>query len=393
MTTIHNPADDLDSYEEVIGDYKVVGYLAYDGDCDNPLEDCEGMGYVVGRGKYQTRKYSESEMFEALGLDSDGEPDITNEAVLARAQPQYDAWVKSLEAADIQDLELGDKAIEFFDHLLNQQPHPNNSEDVLDYVWEALRDTLGWEGRKDHITYFDLDDIVSEWPPLSIDWDQAWEAARDAGEIGDLDAAVLDVYDHSGLHWSVAGGGMQCRWDTTHAAGVWLPDSEARVEILRRARVYDHAHISERVVRGKKYALRNRHGNTLAMSNDWSELWVRAQEIADLCEASGIPGTGRGRAIAAQELAEGALEQYNAWLSGDCYGVCVEVYKLEDEDDEDGELVEDEACWGFVGSDFAKQDLEEGFKAMVESVKQRVAQEQHATLVANRFHDAMANAL
>ena len=186
---------------------------------------------------------------------------------------------------------------------------------------------------------------------------------------------------------------MQCRWDTTHAAGVWLPDSEARTEILRRARVYDHAYISDRAVYGKKYALRNRHGHTIAMSNDWSELWVRAQEIADLCEASGIPGTGRGRAIAAQELAEEALEQYNAWLSGDCYGVCVEVYKLEDEDDEDGELVEDEACWGFVGSDFAKQDLEEGFKAMVESTKQRVAQEQHATRVSNRFHDAMANAL
>ena len=70
MTTIHNPANYLDSYEEVIGDYRVVGYLAHDHDCDNPLESCTGMGYVVGRGKYETRRYNESEMFEALGLSA-----------------------------------------------------------------------------------------------------------------------------------------------------------------------------------------------------------------------------------------------------------------------------------------------------------------------------------
>lgn len=393
MTTIHNPADYLDSYEEFIGDYRVVGYLAYDDDCDNPLDNCEGMGYIVGRGKYQTRKYSESEMFEALGLDSDGEPDITHDAVLARAQPQYDAWVKSLGAADIQDLELGDKAIEFFDRLLNQQPYPGNSDGALDHVWEALRDTLGWEGRKDHIPYHDVYSIVSEWPPLSIDWEAAWMEAREAGEIGDQDAVVLDVYDHGGLAWSISGGGMQCRWDTSSGAGVWLPDDAARDEILRRARVYDHAYISDRAVYGKKYALRNRKGHTLTLSNDWYELWARAQEIADLCEASGIPGTSPGHVLAAEELAEDALEQYNAWLSGDCYGVCVEVYKLEDEDDEDGELVEDDACWGYVGSDYAEEVLAYRFRGMVESIKQRVAQEQHITRVANRFHDAMANAL
>jgi hypothetical protein len=51
------------------------------------------------------------------------------------------------------------------------------------------------------------------------------------------------------------------------------------------------------------------------------------------------------------EYVEGILISYNAWLAGDCYGVCVDTFNAA------GELVEDDACWGFIGLEYARQEV------------------------------------
>ena len=38
------------------------------------------------------------------------------------------------------------------------------------------------------------------------------------------DAVRIDKYEHSGISYSVAGEGMNCRWDTSHTWAVWFPD-------------------------------------------------------------------------------------------------------------------------------------------------------------------------
>jgi hypothetical protein len=38
-------------------------------------------------------------------------------------------------------------------------------------------------------------------------------------------AVRIDKYEHSGISYSVAGEGTQCRWDTSHSWAVWLPDN------------------------------------------------------------------------------------------------------------------------------------------------------------------------
>lgn len=386
MTTIHTPSDYHEVLTTQVGTYTVIGYLAHDNDCPHPLEDCDGMGYVVGRGKYETRSHDESELFKALGLDQYGGRDVSHAAVEARVQAQYKAWVDSLTAESVASLvPRGYDPIAFLVALANQTMDPDY--EAADYLVDAGRDTFDYP---DYLAWRDIydgtwDEVAAGLPDLGLDWDKAWEEAWEAGEIGDPDAVLLDVYDHSGLAWSISGDGMQCRWDTSSGAGVWLPDAAARDEIQRRARVYDHAYISRR--RGAKFALHNRQGHTLATGDDWGALWTWATEIADRCEAAGIAGTGRGRAIAAEELAEQALDSYNAWLSGDCWGTCVETY------DENDELVEDDACWGFVGGDWAQEELKSQFDWQVEHLTKRVEREQRAARAANRFRDAMENAL
>ena len=58
---------------EVNGNTAIVGYLALDEDCPNPLEDCDGMGYI-----YSSHRDSgtHAEMQEALGLNGEWEPNL-----------------------------------------------------------------------------------------------------------------------------------------------------------------------------------------------------------------------------------------------------------------------------------------------------------------------------
>lgn len=62
---------------------------------------------------------------------------------------------------------------------------------------------------------------------------------------------------------------------------------------------------------------------------------------------------------------EEALEVYNAWARGECYGVCVDVFRR-GSDYYTYELYDSEsdACWGFVGSDHASNSLDETFAGM-----------------------------
>lgn len=117
-------------------------------------------------------------------------------------------------------------------------------------------------------------------------------------------AVILDVYSHSVEIWSLHGAGMNCRWDTSHGAGVWVPDPSCLEHI----------------------------------------------ETMDDPMAEAI------------KCAKQAVDTYNSWLSGEVYGVCVEVF----EETRDGwKRVDSNSCWGHVGCDNAVSSLEEEVEAII----------------------------
>lgn len=70
----------------------------------------------------------------------------------------------------------------------------------------------------------------------------------------------------------------------------------------------------------------------------------------------------KDRRAEARKCFEQALEEYNKWAEGDCYGVIVDVFRREDKD---APYVRDgkhhEATWGFIGREYAEEELESMF--------------------------------
>jgi len=142
------------------------------------------------------------------------------------------------------------------------------------------------------------------------------EKAADAIE-NNVDAVLLDCYDHGGQSWSMYGTGTQCQFDTARGAGVWVPD-EGLLE-----------HLVE--LKGKKR---------------------RAQAI---------------------EFCKQFLETYNAILGGEVYGCVVETFQQDASDEDMWRRVSEDACWGFIGSKDSMESLQsEFFAPAVESVEEGV---------------------
>lgn len=140
-------------------------------------------------------------------------------------------------------------------------------------------------------------------------WSRSYEdfqaAMADYQGTEDTLAVMLDVYSHSGEVWSIQGKGMNDRWDTSKAAGVWVPDDCCLEHIQYTAK--------ERGVTERAIAL---------------------------------------------ECAEQALESYNDYIAGNTFSVCVEEFEP------DGARVSDDACWGHTGVKWAEQALAEAVGAV-----------------------------
>lgn len=185
--------------------------------------------------------------------------------------------------------------------------------DLVGFILERANEG---DGRDEAMSYF-IADFTGQLPYHKETWlaekvrermswesllDQAWIIGRAVGQVGDPYAVILDCYQHGGTSWSVSGSGMQCAFDTARGVGVWVPDQCLREDL-------------------------------------------------DAINASDGLDAARSKAV---EFARQALEAYNAWLGGDCYGVAVDVFSVEG-----GCLkrVRDSSVWGFVGRDWAEKSM------------------------------------
>jgi hypothetical protein len=258
------PADsDVVVVRELPDGRRVVGYLSYDDDCQNPLEDSDGSGRVFDRRRDYGGKEAEQAFREAMAID------------------------------------------EYGDRIEGEKPDPY--------------------------------------------------------------AVMLDVYSHSGDVWRVHGGGKYFpdeQWDVSNGAGVWVPDPACREHIEMAAvqnalpgvvMVCDSLRKrpdgSYYTTYGFKFGGRERKGYKTVLNaarQAAKKVGVTWASFKELFEKA-----AREEAV---KCAEQALETYNDWLSGANYGVVVEVFKPgEDEPDDEKQ----DACWGFVGTDYAMQSLRE----------------------------------
>lgn len=252
----------------------VVGYLCRDDDSRDPLDDSDGSGRIYSSNRHSS---THSEMRDALGLDSEWNPDLDaiDDADVAKA------YVKLfIDDTDVAELIVeherldGETDVEYKTRLAESDLHDNHTWDLM----------LPDEHRK---LKFEL-----------------WKKGRRDGTIGTLYAILLDVYDHGGQVYSMSGEGMNCSWDTSKGGAVWIPDPRCLEHIMAQPE-------------------------------------AERKECADKC-------------------CRGALKSYNAWLSGDVYGVCTAVC-----DSTTGEELSSDECWGYYTSEHAIQQMNEEVESTV----------------------------
>ncbi len=193
--------------------------------------------------------------------------------------------------------------------------------------------------------------------------------------IGDPFVQVLDVYEHSGTVYSIQGEGMQCQFDTSRGGAVWVPDDSAREECERRAKILAFGRLVR--LRTEWTALLTLSGQqeSLGQFNDWASAFTTLEKAVterDL-QATTLERQAIGMARAAEDVARGCIEEYNAWLSGDCHGYRV-FQAVRGADSEELEIVGDEleSCWGFIGSEYAQEELKSAVIGAAERLKAKV---------------------
>lgn len=335
----HEPCEGSDILKAKVGDKFVVAYLVQDTDyrdIDDMMGDCMGTLYSFHR---HAPKDEHDKGLEALGNDNSGEKDLTT------------IWENH-----------EDEAVKRYLTMIRE-----------DYTFKGVKVSCGGDVRSwdEALEYLKQDTSgVSNWNCVEYDkvMQMVLEQMWDEPEYfpGDRDAQLLSCYDHGGQVWSLSGSGMQCRWDTSNKAGVWVPDECLKKELDSNAPQAAFAFVKNtNWIRGtgKSYQLvkvvwKDDYRNevvSVEFSDDSSDLHAKAKTIA---ESMGTPTARQiawGRAQLCEVYAKQFLETYNAIISGDVYGCVVETF------DENGEQIEEDACWGFIGGDYAKETLKEEY--------------------------------
>lgn len=349
----------LMDYEDAIvkkqGNSLTIGYLADDDSGrDNPLVDFCGYGNI-----YSAHRHSDShrEMQDALALNGDWDADLD----LIEPPQLRKAWIDAAAQSDE------------FKQWANETAGAQARLDEPYYKRRAQklwRETAGeYIYNEDCIYSFSFTDDVRH---------EVWKDLRAAGEIGTKGSVLLDCYEHSGQHWSISGTGMQCRWDTSSGAGVWVPDDNEAVERLDElSHIYAFGEIRDNGnwTRGsgkKTYqaVLDEQFHDGVTSSQLFAEHSQAFEWLKEKAEKLSLPRSQAGKdkrlmigqKRASVEMAGHALELYNNWVSGQVFGVVVAVFNnAGTQDDPVWELEDSDECWGYYGSEWAVEALQDEF--------------------------------
>ena len=309
--------EDPEIKEIITESYILLGYLVHDSDCQNPLESCDAMGVIHHhpRSRYGSR---DSDYYEVLGLDNYGDPSPDEDKVQM-------LWRDRVMAIP-SELFVFSEAFE----APGPMQYPSSKSEPRPYnlvLQEMLADQEAgdynlWQMAKSawcHYSDFSveaMEDIVSRIEE-HMSWD--WEEVLQLCHTADVDAVLLDRYEHGMCSYSVHSNGG-CPWDTSRGEAVWVPDKYLRQEL---------------------------------------------EQIPD-------PDERRKQAV---KYANQACDIYTDWANGNSYGWVVGVF-----DKVDGGLVKEESCWGFIDDEYAEEELESTMKYYAEKYAQRLPSPNQAEL-------------
>lgn len=335
------------------GDKVVVGYLSHDDEVENPLHSDCGAGLIFSAHRNSS---THAEMQTALGLDSDWNPNYGHEAV-------EDMAAKLALAGFLASKDHVREAKDFFG--------VSTKEEVSNCLW---RDYLGplrsyrndltrdFEGAQD--TDFFLEEAHTE--------------AKKQGLVGNPFVVKLDVYEHGQTSYSVSGTGMQCRFDTARGGAVWIPSAMREqelwgdmlranaVEIIETTAAYEWVPCENGQDYGsgvkKSYVETAKGFFTLKIKGrkvDTFPTFEGAKKMALLKLGKKFDFSAAVALVQPQlaKFAADACETYSDWVNGNCYHLTVETWKL-NADGDDAEMTSSENTGGYVGSDYADDELE-----------------------------------
>lgn len=351
----HKPDSIMDYKDSLIyenANKVIIGYLSHDDDCMNPLTDCDGMGNIYSAHRNAGRD-QHGMMREALGLNSDWEPDlelVCESDIVIRAHKLISESNRLHQGASPR------RFIDALDYCEENYQRDDDDQTDLEFVCDCLSDY-------DNLREFDADWIEEVAMEL-------WKEGRESGLYGNAWAVSLDVYEHGGVAYSVSGEGMQCQFDTARGGAVWVPDDVAEDEIVSRGKVYQKGKIIDaNILRGdgNKFFVRTyaKFGEFDDVVHPGFKHWYDAyQYLKGLDESSltYLQPLMDAQYDAARELAKQACSVYTDWCNGACYGYVVETFDLEGvEEGDEIESEDQDAVWGFVGDDHAYDSLQEAF--------------------------------
>ncbi len=197
-----------------------LGYLIQDEDSPNPLEESEGYGVIHHhpRSGYGPRN---SEYSSILGIYSDGDPIIDEDKLQALwtskvmnlpldlfTLPEDEAWEEHQEGlrSDLAKESAGDFS------MRQQCSHAWYKHALAAGTRDTLVDNL------EEAAFWNYDD-----------------AALECQASPNPDVIMLDLYEHGGCQWSIAGTGMNCRWDTSKHEALWIPDKVLLDEVSSKS--------------------------------------------------------------------------------------------------------------------------------------------------------------
>lgn len=154
----------------------------------------------------------------------------------------------------------------------------------------------------------------------------------------------------------------------------WSDEDQDQIDKLKIAglaettwqELYDQGKLGSKLAVPVNYCANNHGPGTtfidIATIDNCNAVWVPDSECfanMDLtCEIA------HDRAVA-EEYAKGVLKEYEQWCNGEVFGVVIEIFSG------DGVQLSEDACWDFIGADWAAQALKEEFDDAVTSLGEK----------------------
>lgn len=341
--------------------YVFVGGLSsdMDGSTANPLESCDANGKIVHHGRRGNREEN-AEFYEALGFTSDGEKALDEDEVKKELASWVTTWLrqqKSMMASFSAQRRLNggysgkwDDVLKFVFDCIVEGGH----DYAMDVIAERLFDTSYWNRLDDEIREKFDDLYLLNWASQA---EEAWERCVEKGVIGNPHAVKLDIYEHSGVAYSLSGEGYFCRWDTSRCAALWIPDAGALENIKESTWTLFGVSIKYKGASGSTtdplHVLITYPDGTQATFASYAAALahldqnpLKSVDPAEFRKAFDKKLT---------DYARSNVESYSQWANGEVYSMHVHVIdKLSDTElDQSTQIV-----GGFIGHDSAEEEMQ-----------------------------------